>query len=569
MEERRGDRVEFRLLGPLEVEQDGHVLAVDGRRQRALLAVLLLHANTVVPRDRLIDALWGESPPETAANALQVAVHALRKLLGADRIVTRGRGYLLRVEGGELDVERFGALCERARTEPSGAAAETLREALALWSGPALSDLGEAPFAAVESARLEELHLAALEERIAADLALGRHGELVPELEALVAAHPYRERLRREHMLALYRSGRQAEALVVYQEARRTLVGELGIEPGHELQALEQAILRQDAALALPAARAKSNIPAPLTPLVGRRLELAAVTSLVRGREARLLTLTGPGGTGKTRLAVESAWELISDFADGVRFVDLATIADPELVATQILGSLEVDEQPGRPVEETLKDALRGRQLLLVLDNFEGVTAAGPLVTELLAAAPGLKALVTSSVVLDLYGEHEYPVPPLALPDIEHDGVESLARSEAVELFAARARAVRPTFRLTAANVRVLAAICVALDGLPLAIELAAARTRELAPEAMLERLEQRLELLTAGPRDAPGPTADVPRHPRLELRAPRRREAAASPEPRRLFGRLHARGRRSRLPRRPRRGHLARPQEHAPPRGE
>jgi DNA-binding SARP family transcriptional activator len=568
MEERRADRLEFRLLGPLEVEQNGRVLAVGGRRQRALLAVLLLHANTVVPRDRLIDALWGESPPETAANALQVAVHALRKLLGADRIVTRGRGYLLCVEAGELDVERFGALCERARTEPPGAAAETLREALALWSGPALSDLGEAPFAAVESARLEELHLAAFEERIAADLALGRHGELVPELDALVAAHPYRERLRREHMLALYRSGRQAEALEVYQEARRTLVGELGIEPGHELQALEQAILRQDAALALPAARMKSNIPAPLTPLVGRRLELAALTSLVRSREARLLTLTGPGGTGKTRLAVESAWELISDFADGVCFVDLAAIADPELVATQILGSLEVDEQPGRPVEKTLKEALRGRQLLLVLDKFEGVAAAGPLVTELLAAAPGLKALVTSRVVLNLYGEHEYPVPPLALPDIEHDGVERLARSEAVELFAARARAVRPTFRLTAANVRVLAAICVALDGLPLAIELAAARTRELAPEAMLERLEQRLELLTAGPRDAPGPTADAPRHPRLELRVPRRRGAAASPEPRRLFGQLHARGRRSRLRRRPRRGHLARQQEPAPPRG-
>jgi predicted ATPase/DNA-binding SARP family transcriptional activator/Tfp pilus assembly protein PilF len=504
MEQRACTRVEFRLLGPLEVEQEGRVLAVGGRRQRALLAALLLHANTVVSRDRLIDALWGENPPETAANALQVAVHALRKLLGADRIVTRGRGYLLRVEAGELDVERFGALTERARTEPPAEAAATLRGALALWSGPPLSDLGEAPFAAVEAARLEELHLVALEERIAADLALGRHGELVPELEALVAAHPYRERLRREHMLALYRSGRQAEALEVYQQARRTLVEELGIDPGHELQALEQAILRQDAALALPVARAKSNIPAPLTPLVGRRLELAALTSLVRSRDARLLTLTGPGGTGKTRLALEGAWELVSDFGDGVCFVDLAAIADPELVATQILGSLEVDEQPGRSVEETLKEALRGRQLLLVLDNFEGVTAAAPLVTELLTAAPGLKALVTSRVVLDLYGEHEYPVPPLALPDIEHDGVESLARSEAVELFAARARAVRPTFRLTEENVRILAAICVALDGLPLAIELAAARTRELEPDAMLERLESRLELLTAGPRDAP-----------------------------------------------------------------
>jgi predicted ATPase/DNA-binding SARP family transcriptional activator len=499
-----GARVAFRLLGPLEVELGNRVLPVGGRRQRALLALLLLHANTAVPRDRLIDALWGERPPETAANSLQVAVHALRRLLGADRIVTRGPGYLLRVEDGELDLQRFTELVERARGEPPAAATETLREALALWAGPGLSDLGEAPFAATERARLEELHLAALEERIAADLTLGRHRELIPELEGLVADHPYRERLRREHMLALYRSGRQAEALEGYRQARRTFVDELGIEPGPELQELEQAILRQDAALALPEARAKSSIPAPLTPLVGRRLELAALTSLVRSGEVRMLTLTGPGGTGKTRLALEAAWELVSDFGDGVFFVDLAPITDPSLVAPQMLGALELDEQPDRPVVETLKEALGGRQLLLVLDNFERVIDAGPLVTGLLAAAPELKALVTSRVVLHVSGEHEYPVPPLALPDLEHDGVETLGRNEAVELFAARARAVNPTFRVTEANARIVAAICVALDGLPLAIELAAARTRLLGPEAMLERLESKLELLTAGPRDAP-----------------------------------------------------------------
>ena len=499
-----GERVEFRVLGPLEVERDGRVLAVGGRRQRALLQLLLLHANTVFPRERLIDALWGEGPPETAANAVQVAVHALRKLLGADRIVTRGSGYLIRVEVGELDLDRFRLLVERSRDEPPAVRSETLREALALAKGPALVDLGDTAFADAEQSRLEELRLAALEERIAADLALGRHSELVPELEALVAAHPYGERLRREQMLALYRSGRQADALEVYRQARRALVDDLGIEPGAELQHLERAILRQDPALALPTARARSNIPAPLTPLVGRRLELAALTSLVRAGQARLLTLTGPGGTGKTRLAVESAWELVSDFADGVFFVDLAPIGDSELVADQILAALEADEQPGRPVVATLKEALRGRRSLLLLDNFEGVMDAAPLVTELLAAAPELKALVTSRVVLHVSGEHEYPVPPLALPDLEHDPLESLARSEAVELFAARARAVSPTFRLDQANIRIVAAICVALDGLPLAIELAAARTRELNPEEMLGRLESRLELLTAGPRDAP-----------------------------------------------------------------
>jgi predicted ATPase/DNA-binding SARP family transcriptional activator len=502
--EEPGAELVFRLLGPIEVEEDGHVVAVGGRRERALLAQLLLHANTVVPRDRLIDALWGARPPDTAANALQVAVHGLRKILGADRIVTGGSGYLLRVKAGELDLDRFGALAEQARREPPAAAAATLREALALWRGAVLADVGEAPFAAAERARLHELHLAVLEERIAADLALARHAELVPELERLVADHPFRERLRREHMLALYRSGRQADALEAFQRARRTLGDELGLDPGPELQELERAILRQDASLTLPTARARSSIPAPLTPLVGRRRELAALTSLVRSGQARLLTLTGPGGTGKTRLALESAWELVSNFADGVVFVDLAPIADPELVGAQILAALEVDEQPGRPVIETIKEALRGRQLLLLLDNFEGVVDAAPMVTELLAAAPELKALVTSRVVLHLSGEHDYPVPPLELPELEHDNVDGLARSEAVELFVARARAVSPAFSLTAANAQVVAAICVALDGLPLAIELAAARTPELAPEAILERLGSRLELLTSGPRDVP-----------------------------------------------------------------
>jgi predicted ATPase/DNA-binding SARP family transcriptional activator/Tfp pilus assembly protein PilF len=496
--------VEFRLLGPLEVERDGRVLPVGGRRQRALLTFLLLHANTVVARDRLIDALWGEDPPETAANALQVAVHTLRKLLGADRIVTRGSGYLLRVEAGELDLQRFTGSVERARAKRPADAAKTLRQALALWTGPALSDLGETPFVETERALLEELHLGTLEDRVGADLALGRHAELVPELEALVASHPYRERLRREHMLALYRSGRQAEALEAYRSGRRLLVDELGIEPGAELQELERAILRQDPALALPSMRAKSKLPAPMTPLVGRRLEVAAVTSLLRESEARLLTLTGPGGTGKTRLALEAAWELVHDFRDGAVFVDLASIEDPELVGSQILGALGVDEQPGRPIIDTLKEALRGHQLLLLLDNFEGVIDAAPLVTQLLAAAPELKALVTSRRFLHVSGEHEYPVPPLAVPDLEHDAADSLGRNEAVELFAARTRAVNPWFRLGAENIRIVAAICVALDGLPLAIELAAARTRELAPEEMLERLESRLELLTAGPCDAP-----------------------------------------------------------------
>lgn len=303
--------IDFRVLGAIEVTRDGAVLALGGARQRALLALLLLHANEFVLRERLVDSLWGDRPPETALNSLQVAVHALRKRLGVERIVTRGQSYAIRVEPGELDSSRAPAAKAPTR------AAETLREALALWRAPALADLADVPFVEVERERLEELRLAALEQRLEADLTLGRHGDLVAELESLVSEHPYRERLRYLLLLALYRGGRQAEALEAYQRARRTLVEELGIEPAPELQELARAILRQDPALAAPARGPRTNVPAPLTPLVGRQLEVTAVTALLRGADVRLLTLTGPGGTGKTRLAVEAARELLDDFEDG------------------------------------------------------------------------------------------------------------------------------------------------------------------------------------------------------------------------------------------------------------
>src|SRR5439155_5669070 len=216
--------MDFRILGPLEVIEDGHVLDLGGQKQRALLAVLLLHANEVVSSDRLIDALWPERPPETAAKALQVYVSQLRKLLGKKRLETKAPGYLLRVEEGELDLEGCRRLAEEGRP----------KEALALWRGPALSDFSYEPFAHAEIARLEELRIGYLEERIEQDLAAGRHAELVGELDSLVATHPLRERLRRQLMLALYRSGRQAEALEVYQAARGVLVEELGIEPSRD-----------------------------------------------------------------------------------------------------------------------------------------------------------------------------------------------------------------------------------------------------------------------------------------------------------------------------------------------
>src|SRR5262245_53184760 len=258
---------ELLVLGPLQVVDDGRVVALGSGRQTRLLARLVLHAGEVVSRDRLIDALWGERPPASAANALQVQIHALRKLLGPERITTDGPGYRLEVGPGELDVERFERRVAQGRNELAAgdaeASAATLREALGLWRGPAYEDVAYEAFAQAEIARLEELRLVALEERVEADLALGGHEALVPELESLVAAHPARERPHGQLMLALYRSGRQADALAVYRRTRRALREELGLDPGPELRALHRAILRQDAALRIepPDIRARRRLP--------------------------------------------------------------------------------------------------------------------------------------------------------------------------------------------------------------------------------------------------------------------------------------------------------------------
>ena len=248
--------MEFFVLGPFEVRDDGRLLALGGGKQRAVLAVLLLHAGEVVSTERLIDALWGERPPASALNSVHIYVSQLRKALGDSRLVTRGRGYSLELESGHLDRERFERLLEEGRTQRRDGdperAAETLRDALALWRGPALADLAYEPFAQTEIARLEELRLSAFEERIEADLEMGRHTHIVPELEALIREHPLRERPRAQLMLALYRSGRQADALEVYRDARRTLSVELGLEPGPRLRELEQAVLQQDPGLDAP-----------------------------------------------------------------------------------------------------------------------------------------------------------------------------------------------------------------------------------------------------------------------------------------------------------------------------
>jgi len=468
--------VEFEILGPLRVRAPGGDIPVPGAKRRALLAVLLLHhRDAVVPAERLIDELWGDDPPATAAKGLQVHVSELRRALGDGQpIVTRPTGYAVELAPGVLDLEHFERHLEEARRLRAagdlGAAADALRAALALFRGPPLADVELLGRAAAEAARLEGVRIAALEDRLELDLALGEHAAAIPELEALVAQHPYREQLHAHLMLALYRAGRQADALDVFRRARRVLVDDLGLEPGPELQRLEAAVLAQDPVLdpEAPAPRRAPAVALPPRPsdLVGRDAELDAVAALLRKPGTRLVTLLGPGGVGKTRLALELAHRLAGDFRDGARFVGLAAIATRD--------RLEQELAADDPLAE----------LLLVLDNFEQLVDAAPAVADLLAGAPGVTVLVTSQAALRLSGEHEVPLAPLAV-------------EAAVELFVLRARA------LTGADDSI-AEICARLDGLPLAIELAAARTKLLSPAAILERLARRLDLLTGGPRDAP-----------------------------------------------------------------
>jgi DNA-binding SARP family transcriptional activator len=244
--------VEYRILGPLEVLEDGQPVSLGGSKQRALLVILLLHANEVVSRDRLIDELWGGSPPDTAQTALHVHVSQLRKILGSETIVTLAPGYSIQVAAGEFDLDRFEHLVDEAHRQEAAEAAATLREALGLWRGSPLAEFDSAAFADTERGRLEEQRLAVLEQRIEADLVLGRHETVIAELEALVRMHPLRERPRGQLMLALYRCGRQADALAVYRQGRRLLQEELGLEPGKDLRRLETAILNHDPSLDSP-----------------------------------------------------------------------------------------------------------------------------------------------------------------------------------------------------------------------------------------------------------------------------------------------------------------------------
>jgi predicted ATPase/DNA-binding SARP family transcriptional activator len=484
--------VEFELLGPLAVRSEGVALPLGGGRQRALLGLLLVHANEVVPSDRIVDELWPDAEPDAATRSLHVYVSSLRKALGAGSsvLVTRSPGYVLEAPPEAIDARRFERLAADGGAALAAGdadrAAVLLRAALDLWRGTVLADVAGERFATLEAARLEDLRVAALEDLLAAEVALGRHEQALPQLERLVAAEPLRERPRAQLMLALYRSGRQAEALEVYRQTRRLLVDELGIEPGAELRRLEQAILAQAPEIA-PPSKSHHGLPAPPSRLVGREDELEELTALLLREDVRLVTLTGPGGVGKTRLAIEAALRLDDRLTGGSFFVDVAFVRSAALLLPTVARTLSVVPEPGESDIDAIARLLRRRPTLLVLDNLEQVVEGAPLIADLLAAAPSATVLATSRVTLRLQAEHEHAVPPLRADD-------------SVALFCRRAKAVQPSFRPSPA----IAEICARLEGLPLAIELAAARTRVLRPEVLLERLERRLPMLVGGARDLP-----------------------------------------------------------------
>jgi predicted ATPase/DNA-binding SARP family transcriptional activator len=489
--------LEFGILGPVQVVRDGRVLGLGGPRRRAVLALLLVAGGRVVPAERLAEELWGGCPPPAAAGTLRAHVSRLRTQLRPEAgLTTGGGGYALAAGPGQLDAVRFERLAGAGRGAlergEAAVAAGRLREALGLWRGRALADVTGVESLAREGARLEELRLVATEGRIEADLTLGLAAEVTGELEALVAEYPVRERLWRLLVLALYRSGRQADALAAYRRAREMLAGELGIEPGQELRDLEQAVLRQEVPAAPTAAR--HNLPVRLTSFVGRERELAAVEGLVG--EARLVTLIGVGGAGKTRLALESAGAVVGRFGDGVRLAGLAGIADAGLVPSVVMEALGVRQSGDVPVLEALRWRLRSAELLLVLDNCEHLLGAcADLVAALLGSCPGLRVLATSREPLGVPGEAVCLVPPLAVPP-ERADAQALAGAPAVRLFLARGAAARAGAGAQAAPVAVVARICRELDGLPLAIELAAARASVLSAEEIEAHLADKFRFL-------------------------------------------------------------------------
>jgi predicted ATPase/DNA-binding SARP family transcriptional activator len=506
--------VQIGMLGPFEVRMDhGTFAEVPGARLRGLLIALALEPGHVVPNATLIDWIWGERPPSDAANALQRLVSRLRKALPDGLVEGQTGGYRLTVEPDAVDAVRFERIVGRARADENPQRVRLLREALALWRGAAMQDVGLQESAAFDAAvtRLEGLRLTAMEDRFDAEIGLGHGAALVTELTDLVAAHPMRERLVAALIRALVAAGRDTEALLVYQRTREALADELGVDPSPALSALHVALLRGE--LGRREDNRKTNLRAELTSFVGKDADVAAVRELIAGH--RLTTLTGPGGSGKTRLATETARTLLGDLPDGAWLVDLAVIGADGDVAQPALAALGLRDAllggtPNAELTGRLIAAIRERAALLILDNCEHVIeSAAMFAHRVLGECRRLRILATSREPLGITGEALWLVEPLAVPegDVSPGEIES---SPAVQLLRDRAGAVRKDLGVDEHTVSTMVRICRALDGMPLAIELAAARLRTMSLDQLASRLDDRFRLLTSGSRTA------LPRHQTL-----------------------------------------------------
>jgi predicted ATPase/DNA-binding SARP family transcriptional activator len=516
--------VEIGILGPLEVRIDGRAVGIAGSRLRTLVTRLALDAPAVVSTAELIDALWPQDPPADPINALQSLISRVRRTLGApDSIQQVGNGYRLSVDRGSIDAAAFAELVATGRREMAdgslNSARDSLNRALGMWRGTPLTDAGDADYALAPTARLDEQRLDAQADRIEIELRLGHAGDVVGDLEELVAAHPLRERLAAQLMRALAATGRTADALAIHEQIRARLADDLGVDPGAELSAVQLAVLRGEVeAEQQPAPpqghRRRSNLRSALTSFIGREAEVARVSDLLE--RGRLVTVVGPGGAGKTRLANEIARQWISRRADGVWLVELAPVTDGAAIPQAMLGALGLldtrsvewrVERATRQAVDQLLDVLADSDCLLLVDNCEHLIApVASLIDLLLASCPDLLIVATSREPLGIVGESLCLLPPLGLPPVGVTAAEAM-RFQAVRLFVERAQAVSAGFAVDQTTVVDVIEIVRRLDGLPLAIELAAARLRVMPTAEIAVRLSDRFRLLTGGSRTA------MPRH--------------------------------------------------------
>jgi predicted ATPase/DNA-binding SARP family transcriptional activator len=494
------------MLGPVVVDRLGERVFLDRPAQRRLLSVLVLAGGGRVSTDALIDRFWDGEPPETARAAIHTHVSALRRDLGDGVVVTEGYGYRFNLEDNRVDVDEFTRLADETKKHAGGRdwelALQNVEAALGLWRGDPYPELVDDEFARSEITRLTELHVEMLETRAEALIGLGRAEQVLPDLEALVLEHPLRERLWEHLMTARYRLGRNTEALRAFQEVSDHLA-EIGVEPSEPLQRLEEKILLHDPSLT----RTQHNLPVELDSFIGRTTEIEEITKLLA--DNRMVTLTGAGGSGKTRLATHTAAQLLDNYPDGIYYVELAALTDPNLIAPEIAQTVGV-----QPTDNNLTDTITRRigtdQTLIILDNCEHlIEETSRIARKILESCSELTVLATSRSPLRVPGEFSYNVPGLSNSSGVTDPTEGL-EYDAIRLFSDRASA-SGSFILTERNLNHVIDICARLDGMPLAIELAAVRTSNLTAETIAGRLDDRFRLLTGGQRTG------LPKHQTLE----------------------------------------------------